>query len=147
MSPFGPISPRPNILAEQKPIKPTKAFIAVKPTSVNMKIEVGKQEDTIAEVKKPQEAAKPRKIVPKRSTRNDKKIQNDSHMKYISEVLTVSEEVHKASSNIMKELTEELDLDKKPGAPIRDKIIQPITNLTTLEKLSEEIQRAKTNQY
>ena len=58
-------------------------------------------------------------------------------MRYIQELLTVSEEVHKASSNIMKELTEELDLDKRPGAPLKDKIIQPITNLTTLEMLSE----------
>ena len=66
-SPFTQISPRPNIMIENKPGKPTKEFIAVKPTSVNMTIEKSKHEESIAEVKKPQETAKPRK----RSTRNE----------------------------------------------------------------------------
>ena len=70
-------------------------------------------------------------------------------MKYIQTVLGVADEALKTSRNTMKSLTHELDLNNPALGPktyealpkqISGKMIQPITNIPKLEKLSTELQ-------
>ena len=73
-------------------------------------------------------------------------------MKYIQEVLTVTDEAYKAQRTTLQKLNQEFDLDKQGvgnklndtrSSPKGDKILKAITDIPKLEKLSEEIKLAK----